>query len=198
MNTSTVDTVDTVDTVVLIILGILILLLLGVIAIFIYLFQDIDPFTKHHHQHQSTGIKLKNIFIKKYKSKKKKNYFQEKKAYQIVSKFPWSPRLIDFDDKHGILVTENVGEPISEDNAPSDLKQQVEKIKRDFKSINVHHNDLKFANLMVNKEGKISVIDWGHAVFGSEKENKKYLKKIDRLNVFERDRVKFKKLKKIK
>ena len=50
---------------------------------------------------------------------------------------------------------------MTKSNAPKNLKEQFKKILDDMKSVNVQHNDIKIGELLINKQGKISLCDFG-------------------------------------
>ena len=67
-----------------------------------------------------------------------------------------------------ILIFKNCGVPLNLKNKPKNLKKQFNKILRDMESVNVEHNDIKIGELLINKENKIFLCDFG---WGSIKKN---------------------------
>ena len=88
-------------------------------------------------------------------------YKREKYLASILKQFDWFPTLFYCDDTNQYFIYENVGVPITKQNKPKDLEVQFNKILKDLKSVNIQHNDIKLAELLVDKKGKLYLCDFG-------------------------------------
>lgn len=129
---------------------------------------------KKHVSFSNTGLtscsfKAPFLFIKYIiKSHRYNVYEREKHLSTILNKFDWYPKLLYADDKNKILIFRNVGIPLTRKNKPDDLKIQFKKILSDMKSVNVKHNDIKQGEILVNKNGKIFLCDFGWASINND------------------------------
>tara|TARA_B110000208_G_C11727825_1_gene415238 strand:+ start:53 stop:1342 length:1290 start_codon:yes stop_codon:yes gene_type:complete len=90
-------------------------------------------------------------------------YEREKFISTILNKFDWYPKLLHYNDDKKVLIFENVGVPINLKNLPNDFKKQFNKILLDMKSVNIQHNDIKQEELLIDKNNKIYLCDFGWA-----------------------------------
>jgi len=88
-------------------------------------------------------------------------YKREKFLATILKDFDWYPKLLYSDDINHILVFNNVGVVLESNNKPDDLEEQFNKILADMKSVNIQHNDIKIGELLINKDNKIFLCDFG-------------------------------------
>ena len=102
------------------------------------------------------------LFIKYVIKYKEYNiYEREKYLASILKDFDWFPKLLYSDDINKFLVYSNVGVPVTRNNKPKDLKEQFKKILSDMKSVNVQHNDIKIGEILIDKNDKIYLCDFG-------------------------------------
>lgn len=112
----------------------------------------------------SFTVSMPHIFVKYIiKCMRFHVYEREKHLSTVLSKFDWYPKLLYSDDDNKILIFKNVGIPVTNENKPHDLKKQFSKILTDMKSVNVKHNDIKKGEILVDKNGKIYLCDFGWA-----------------------------------
>jgi len=78
-----------------------------------------------------------------------------------LSKFDWYPPLLYSDDKNKILMFKNIGVILTKDNKPADVERQFNRILKDMKSVNIEHNDIKEGELLIDKNEKIYLCDFG-------------------------------------
>lgn len=68
-----------------------------------------------------------------------------------------------YDIREGVMLMEDCGEPLTEENLPENWKEQLESILSDLHHSCVQHRDIKLDNLML-KGGIIKLIDFGWAI----------------------------------
>ena len=88
------------------------------------------------------------------------DYRKEKNALEILKGTGVTPELISTCDDNLILTMKNGGEPLTQTNMPQDYDKQVENIAKILFDKDICHNDLGSRNILVDKEGRISVIDF--------------------------------------
>jgi tRNA A-37 threonylcarbamoyl transferase component Bud32 len=76
--------------------------------------------------------------------------------------FDWCPKFIQSNDNELSFVMTYCGERMNKTNKPRNYKEQMQKILKDMKSINLKHNDIKSTEVLVYKS-KIFLIDFGWA-----------------------------------
>ena len=104
------------------------------------------------------------IFVKRVKTYKEfQVYEREKHLATLLKKFDWYPEMLYSDDVNQLFIFTNVGVPITSKTKPTDLERQFNKILSDLKSINVKHNDIKIGELLVDKNNKLYLCDFGWA-----------------------------------
>jgi len=109
------------------------------------------------------------LFIKYIIKYKEYNvYEREKYIGSILKNFDWYPKLIYSDDINQFFVYSNVGVPITIKNKPDDLEKQFNKILEDMKSVNVQHNDIKMAEILIDENNKIYLCDFGWGSINNE------------------------------
>lgn len=117
----------------------------------------------------SSSVILPHLFIKYVTKYHVENvYEREKHMASLLSKFDWYPPLLYSDDTNKILVFKNVGKVLNKYNKPSDLEDKFNKILKDMESVNVQHNDIKIGELLIDKDKKIYLCDFG---WGSVNQN---------------------------
>lgn len=110
----------------------------------------------------SLSLKVPHIFIKYVVEYIDKDvYKREKYLGDILNKFDWFPKRLYCDDINHFFIYKNVGEPITIKKKPKDLEKQFNKILSDLKSVNVQHNDIKMSELLVDKNNKLYLCDFG-------------------------------------
>ena len=110
----------------------------------------------------SKTFKAPHIFIKYVTNYLQYNvYEREKHLANILIHFDWFPKLLYSDDKNKFFIYENVGIPLTNKNKPNNIKEQFDKILNDLKSVNIQHNDIKLGELLINKNKKIFLCDFG-------------------------------------
>lgn len=112
----------------------------------------------------SHTLSLPHIFIKYIEKYKEYDvYKREKYMASLLNRFEWYPTLLYSDDLHQILIFRNVGVSINNKNKPKNLEKQFNKILKDMKSLNIKHNDIKNEEILVGKNNKIYLCDFGWA-----------------------------------
>ena len=90
-------------------------------------------------------------------------YHREKHMANILKGFSWYPKLLYSNDIHKILIFKNVGIPLTLQNKPSNFNIQFNQILKDMRRINVQHNDIKMGELLIDKDKKLYLCDFGWA-----------------------------------
>ena len=104
------------------------------------------------------------IFVKRVKSYNDYHvYEREKHLATLLNTFDWYPEMLYSDDVNQLFIFTNVGVPITSKTKPNDLERQFNKILSDMKSINVKHNDIKIGELLVDKNKRLYLCDFGWA-----------------------------------
>ena len=88
-------------------------------------------------------------------------YKREKHIASILNRFSWFPTLLYNYDKKKLLIYKYCGIPLTKNNCPKDVIEQINKILNDLDSVNIQHNDIKNGELLVDKNGKIYLCDFG-------------------------------------
>lgn len=110
----------------------------------------------------SSSVILPKLFIKNVtKYSKETIYEREKYLASILCNFDWYPPLLYSDDENKILIFKNVGVILTKDNKPADVERQFNRILKDMKSVNIEHNDIKEGELLIDKNEKIYLCDFG-------------------------------------
>ena len=110
----------------------------------------------------SSSVSLPYLFIKYVTKYNVENvYEREKHIASILSKFDWYPPLLYSDDENKFLIFKNVGKTLTKDNKPTNLTEQFNKILKDMESVNVEHNDIKEGEILIDKNKKIYLCDFG-------------------------------------
>ena len=79
---------------------------------------------------------------------------------------PHFPRLVSAHWPTKQVTTAYCGEPLrTKDQCPSDWKEQLLGIEAQLQKHNIFHNDVHVDNLVVNKDNKLCLIDFGWATF---------------------------------
>jgi SAM-dependent methyltransferase len=101
----------------------------------------------------------KQIVYKKFKIKE--IYQKEKYWLNRLQKFPFVPRLLNFDDDLLVLGMTNCGERVNEYNKPIDFNAKLKHIKDTLASENIYHNDLTtIENILVQPNSDLCIIDF--------------------------------------
>ena len=110
------------------------------------------------------------LFIIKYvvNYKEYNVYEREKHLESILNKFDWYPELLYSDDINQVLIFKNVGVPLTNQNKPDNMEEQINKILFDMESVNVQHNDIKLGELLIDEDNKIYLCDFGWASINNE------------------------------
>ena len=75
-------------------------------------------------------------------------------------KLDWIPKVRY--SEYCMIVMDNKGETLTRENAPSDLKLQLNLRIHQLHFTNCYHNDIKPGNILI-KKGKVNIIDFGWA-----------------------------------
>lgn len=103
-----------------------------------------------------------HIFVKYIVKRKEYDvYKREKYLANILKKFNWFPELLYCDDINEFFIYRNVGVPFTKENKPKDLEKQFNRILNDLQSVNVQHNDIDPGELLIDKNKKIYLCDFG-------------------------------------
>jgi len=111
----------------------------------------------------SSTFCVNDIFLK-FITDKWKNYDvykREKHLASVLNRFSWFPTLLFSIDEKELLVYNYCGEPLTKNNCPKDAITQINKILNDLDSVNIQHNDITKDELLVDKNGKIYLCDFG-------------------------------------
>ena len=73
----------------------------------------------------------------------------------------WVPKLISYDIKNKIIMTEYCGERLNRKNKPLNLKSQLLKIYNELNILNIQHNDIKVDQEILILNVEVSICDWG-------------------------------------
>lgn len=92
---------------------------------------------------------------------------REVHCLRLIDCFEWSPGLIECDRKSETFLMTYCGDRITKENAPSDWKEQMQKILLDMESIGLNHNDIKPEEVLV-KDEKLYLCDWGWSSLGDD------------------------------
>ena len=76
-------------------------------------------------------------------------------------KVDWAPKLICYDSKNKILMSEFCGERLNKENKPKNLDEQIKSILNDLEKLNIQHNDIKYNEEILVLNNKVSICDWG-------------------------------------
>ncbi len=82
------------------------------------------------------------------------------------------PRLIAYGNLGGflqVIVLENVGKSISKEDAIAN-KDKINEILKQIRAKGIIHNDLRLPNLLIDDQGKISIIDFGLSTYADDDE----------------------------
>lgn len=119
------------------------------------LWNNIDSWLKEY-----TGIdRIFFKFIKRYDNYHV--YKREKHIASILNRFSWFPTLLYNHDGKKLLIYKYCGVPLTKNNYPKDTIEQINKILNDLDSVKIQHNDIKKEELLVDKNGKIYLCDFG-------------------------------------
>lgn len=112
---------------------------------------------------QCTTTKRGSQIIKKWKGdRRSERYHREKKFYAMLAGTDITPALISYNDTDFVLVLEDAGRELNDENIPKDYNQQSVHIMNLLEDRNIAHNDLWCGNILV-QNGKIKIIDFEHA-----------------------------------
>ena len=92
---------------------------------------------------------------------------REAKYLKLLAGEDISPKLLNQDDF--ILVIENCGDNLDENNIPDNYHDQIETIINILKKHNISHNDIHKDNIVVDNDNKIRLIDFQWATKIGEK-----------------------------
>ena len=110
-----------------------------------------------------TTTKRGSQIIKKWKGdRRSERYHREKKFYAMLAGTDITPALISYNDTDFVLVLEDAGRELNDENIPKDYNQQSVHIMNLLEDRNIAHNDLWRGNILV-QNGKIKIIDFEHA-----------------------------------
>ena len=88
-------------------------------------------------------------------------YKREKHIASVLNRFSWFPTLLYNYDEKELLIYKYCGVPLTKNNCPKDAIKQINKILNDLDSVNIKHNDITKEELLVDKNGKIYLCDFG-------------------------------------
>ena len=104
----------------------------------------------------------KDVVKKIFYNWQKKRFFNEIFWLKKFSKYKFSPKILNVNYPDRILTITNEGETINNYNAPSDWKEQLEKILILLKKNNCFHGDINPGNILI-KNKKIKLIDFAQS-----------------------------------
>ena len=106
---------------------------------------------------------VNDIFLKFITDKWKNHdvYKREKHLASVLNSFSWFPTLLFSIDEKELLIYNYCGVPLTKNNCPKDAIKQINKILNDLDSVNIQHNDISKEELLVDKNGKIYLCDFG-------------------------------------
>ena len=84
-----------------------------------------------------------------------------KQRASIVNRLCWVPTLLFNIDEKELLIYNYCGVPLTKNNCPKDAIKQINKILNDLDSDNIQHHDIKKEELLVDKNGKVYLCDFG-------------------------------------
>lgn len=84
---------------------------------------------------------------------------------------PHIPKLLYVDYDNNSIYMEYGGKKLDKTNVPADWQNQVKAIIAELRSRGVYHNDIKDAEVLVNDQGTIMLIDYGWAAPGPKNED---------------------------
>ena len=93
---------------------------------------------------------------------------RELHVLDLLSEFDWCPKVLSVNEKDRLFFMTMMGSPISKSNIPSDAEDQLQGILDDLKSKNIRHNDIKKEEILVDKNGKMALCDFGWASLGDD------------------------------
>ena len=108
-------------------------------------------------------------------NKRSQDFMREIAALHALAQHesPHFPRLVSAHWPTKQVTTAYCGEPLrTKDQCPSDWKEQLLGIEAQLKKHNIFHNDVHVDNLVVNKDNKLCLIDFGWATFDRPHEDK--------------------------
>jgi serine/threonine protein kinase len=106
------------------------------------------------------------------------NIFEnETNTLEFLSKnVSWVPSILETDDEFFILRMTYCGISLQHRQVlPEDWREQLYAMKEELEQLEVFHNDLKASNVTLH-EGRLYLIDFGHATFGKKKNKLNCLK----------------------
>lgn len=109
----------------------------------------------------------KHEFIKKEFNSSSDDFFKKELDFLLTfSGKKHFPKVMHCDREKRIVVMLNHGSLLTKSNCPKNYKDQLKTIASTLQSKNVYHNDIHSLNIVVNKSGVMTLIDFGWATRG--------------------------------
>ncbi len=97
-------------------------------------------------------VKEKNIIKKFFFNWQSQRFYNEIYWLKKLSKYDFSPKILDINYPKQILTITNEGENINKNNVPPNWEKQLKKILILLKKNNCFHGDINSENLLVKKK----------------------------------------------
>ena len=93
-------------------------------------------------------------------------------ALNMIQQFDWAPKVKGVMKRSRAILMMNAGDKLTPENIPDDAESQIKKIYEDLDSIGLRNDDVGLHEFMVDKNGKITLVDWGEcSLWGDNEED---------------------------